>query len=594
MDDHPRPAASGCDRRFLLAALLLAAVVGVYAPTLRFGFVSFDDPVLVSENRFVRAGMSLEGVAWAFSLAPKAQTYWHPLTWLSHMADCQLWGLAPSGHHLTNLLLHATSTITLFLLLNAATGAPGRSAVVAALFGLHPINVESVAWIAGRKNLLSTLFWLLAIASHVGYSRRASPGRYLRTLALFSLGLLAKPMLVTFPIVLLLLDWWPLGRFRRAGLPVEEGGARDRPGWPGVLLEKLPLLVLAGLAYAASSRTLSAGDNLVRLTDPGLGLRAANAVVSCCRYLGKLIWPQSLIPFYPYPTALPALEVATASAALVGLTLAATWSLKRRPWGAIGWLWFLITLGPVIGLVQTGLWPALADRWAYVPAIGIFLIAAWAGHELLAAARLSTRLEVVVVISLLLLLAGRTWIQTRHWHDSSDLFRHTLAVDPDNYLGLTHLGAALLEADDPGAALPLFRRAAQVNPASAVARSGLGLALGRLGNYPAARRELEAALALRRDPSTLVNLGGLASAAGDDEVALASLREAVRLDPGNAAAHNGLGVALAEVGRLAEAAAEFRTALRLEPALAEARSNLERCDRLLGREPPAQRHPSPR
>ncbi len=569
--------------RVALALALAAAAAVPYAATVGYPFVSFDDPVLVYANSTVRQGLTWDGLRWAFGLAPKAQTYWHPLTWLSHMLDCQLFGLAAGWHHLGNVLLHAANVVGLFLLLTSLTGAPWRSALVAALLAVHPVNVESVAWVAGRKNLLSTSFWLLTVASHASWARRPSTGRYLRTAAFLALGLAAKPMLVTLPAILLLLDWWPLDRL--AAAPAGSTRRERAAAWLRLAAEKLPLFVLAALAYTLSARTLASGANIVHLTDPGLGLRLANALVSVFRYLGTLVLPTDLIPFYPYPAAIPAGRVAAAAVGLVALSALALRS--RRPWSVVGWLWFLVTLAPVSGLAQTGLWPALADRWAYVPQIGAFLVAAWAAAELVERAAVGRAGRAVVAGAVLLALAGATVLQVGRWRSNAELFGHTLAVDPDNYLGLTHLAAVELELGQPARARPLLERATRVNPASASAHGALGVALARLGELPAARRHLEQALALERSATTLASLGAVVGGQGDRELAVRLLQAAVELEPDDARWRNGLGIALAEAGRPEEALAVLEVALRLDPANPDVRHNLERCRRVAAERVPA-------
>jgi protein O-mannosyl-transferase len=566
-------------QRLLLVSVLLLATWAVYAPTLSFPFISYDDPALVSENEHVRSGLTWEGARWAFAFKPKTLTYWHPMTWLAHMLNVELFGLDAGRHHLINLALHTANVLTLFLLLDTLTGAPRRSALVAALFALHPINVESVAWVAGLKNLLSTLLWLAATAAYVAYCRRPRLDRYLLTLSVFCLGLLAKPMLVTFPATLLLLDLWPLARLGNAGAAPERGSVGTAP--LRLVIEKLPLVAVSLLSYYLSTSSLEQADNVVRLTDPGLGLRAANALVSYPEYLVKLLWPRDLLIFYPFPVTIPAWQVVGSGLLLVGMTWGALSRRRSHPYLVVGWLWFIGTLAPVIGLVQAGLWPALADRWAYVPAVGLFIAAAWAMNDLLDHLRIGRATRWTLVSTLLLTLGTCTWVQVGYWRSSSTLFQHILDVDPENYLGLTHLGAACLEADDPASALPLFRAAARVNPASAVAEGGLGVALSRLGDTASARDHLERALAIRRDPATLTNLGTLASLTGDHELALTCFAEALAMAAGDPDLHNGYGVALAEAGRVEEAAEQFRVALDLDPLDAEAEDNLRRCERLL-------------
>lgn len=406
----------------LLGGSLAILTVLAFLPSLANGFVLIDDPFYVTANREVLKGITREGLAWA--LTANVVNNWHPLTVLSHMLDVEVFGLAAAGHHLTSLLLHLASVLLLFEVLRRTTGALYRSALVAALFAVHPTRAESVAWVAERKDVLSGLFWMLALLAYVHYARRPSRGRYLLVALAMALGLAAKPMLVTLPCVLLLLDLWPLER-RELGR---------------LILEKIPLFVLSA---ASSLTTLHyQKTSLAPLEALPWDLRFANAAVSYVAYLGKAFLPRDLAVFYPFPQTIPLGQTLGAVALLAALTILAVRRVRESPWLLVGWLWFLGTLVPVIGLVQVGR-QAMADRYTYLPCIGLFLAVVWGMAELVERrAALRPALAVCAVLAVLVLTA-LTQGQVRHWQDSVTLFRHALAVTGDNELARRGLDRAL-------------------------------------------------------------------------------------------------------------------------------------------------------
>jgi protein O-mannosyl-transferase len=567
-----------------------------YLPVLDHGFVAYDDDLYVTANPRVQAGVTAEGLRWAATAVVAAN--WHPLTLVSHMLDCELYGLNPRGHYLTSLLLHVGNVLLLFAFLRRTSGATGRSAAVAALFAVHPTHVESVAWIAERKDVLSGCFFLLALAAYAGYARRPGLGRYLLVALLFALGLLAKPMLVTLPCVLLLLDVWPLGRFRRAA------SARERAK---LVLEKLPLFALSALAsvatLAAQQRALASAEILP------LDLRIANALVSYMVYLGKTFLPRHLAVFYPMPLAIPPWKVAAAGLLLAGLTAASLRLAHRAPYLAVGWLWFLGMLAPVSGLVQVGS-QAMADRYTYLPSIGLLVAVVWGAADLMAALRTrraeppprslaparddkagvsqdrgvpgrtawggtpaSTRagaarpilatvafaarpILATAACAAVLALAVAARAQTSHWRDSVSLFRHAAAVTEGNYVAHLNLAEALRQQGRPAEALPHYRAAVAARPGLASPRLALGSALRAWG------RPAEA---------------------------LPWLRSALALDSSDPRAHATLAMALDDLGREDEAIEELRRALELDPGLANARAGLDLllARKRAGRPPPA-------
>jgi len=575
------------ERTALLAGVLLfGLVLGAFLPVLSNGFVGFDDPDYVTENDHAQAGLTWESVQWAFRSAEAAN--WHPLTRLSHMLDCELFGLAPWGHHLTSLLLHAVNATLLFVVLRYMTGATWRSFAVAMLFGVHPLRVESVAWIAERKDVLSTTFWMLTLWAYARYAREqceagtegfgirpagagarsqnpASPLRhhasryYLLSLFWFALGLMSKPMLVTLPCGLLLLDYWPLGRLRLET-------AR------GLVAEKLPFFLAAaavsGVTFAVQKRGGAVIGGLP-FTD-----RLANAVISYCRYLGKLFWPVDLAAFYPGVDHWPMAAVVAAGLLLLVLSVAAIVLRHGHPYALTGWLWFLGTLVPVIGLVQVGL-QSMADRYSYVPSIGIFLALVWGAHKLTCGWRYQGVGAAVITATTALLCAGLTWQQISYWKDTESLFRHALLVTKDNYGAHHGLGMALDRQGRVDEAISQYRAALRAKGNYVVAYNNLGVDLARQGRLDEAMNQFLAALKITpgyADPHN--NIGTTLEKQGRFDEAMEHFQEALRLKPDFADAHYNLGVALGRKGRSDQAAKEFQRVLELRPNYAEAHNNL--------------------
>jgi hypothetical protein len=448
----------------LLGTALTVLTLAAWLPTLRNGFVNLDDGLYVTGNPHVRQGLTRASLAWA--LTANVANNWHPLTLLSHLLDVQLFGLDPAGHHATSLLLHLANVLLLFAVLTKMTarmtGAPGRSAAVAALFAVHPAHVESVAWVAERKDVLSALCWLLAMAAYERYARRPSPGRYLLVALAMALGLAAKPMVVTLPFALLLLDVWPLERLQL--------------GWKRLMVEKLPLFALSA---ASSLITLHyQKTSLAPLDVLPWSFRLAGAAVSYVAYLRKLFLPRNLAVFYPVPLEIPTWEILGAVTLLAAITAFSLWKARRAPWLLVGWLWFLGTLVPVIGLVQVGR-QAMADRYTYLPSIGLFLAVVWGIAELAGHRRAVLATAAAVVIAL---LAVGTWRQAGSWKDSDALYRHALAVTHGNYLAHLGLAKALAAERDWNGAAEQYRAALALRPGLVEARSGLDAMLRVIGS----------------------------------------------------------------------------------------------------------------
>jgi hypothetical protein len=480
--------------RFVLALLLSLATLAVFAQVVGFEFVDYDDNLYVTANPHVQEGLTLAGVRWAFTTFAAAN--WHPLTWISLMLDWSIGGPGPRVFHLTNLILHLANVLLLFFVLDRMTGRRRPSAVTAALFAIHPLHVESVAWIAERKDVLSTLFMLLTLVAYAGFVERPGLVRRLAVVLLFALGLMAKPMLVTLPVLLLMLDAWPL---------------RRKEPWRHLVLEKAPLLALSIATGALTFVAQRQGGTVGSLAGYPLGVRVANAVVATATYLGKAIWPTRLAAFYPHPGAsLAAWKIAGSALVLVTLTLWTIHVRRSRPYLLLGWAWYLVTLAPVVGIVQVG-WQARADRYTYIPLIGIFLGVVWAVSD-----RFAERPALVgsLASAALVMLGIGAFAQAGYWRDSETLFRHALAVTDNNSVAHNNLGTALLRRGLPSQAEEHFAEAVRIDPSFADAHSNLGVALGRQGmideailefrraldvepDHPDARRNLERALAIQ-------------------------------------------------------------------------------------------------
>jgi len=579
-------------RRWKIVAclFLVVATSAVYGDLRTHQFINYDDGVYVTDNPPVQDGLTLKGLSWAFTTLHAAN--WHPLTWLSHMLDCQLFGMHPGGHHLTSLLFHLANTLLLFLWLQRTTGALGPSFLVAALFALHPLHVQSVAWVAERKDVLSTFFWLLTMWAYVWYVESPGFRRYLLVLVCFILGLLAKPMLVTLPLVLLLLDYWPLHRWtpKRAATvsPAKKGPSRKRPSrasrdrktQQGVSIkrlvwEKAPLFALAALFSMVTIYAQKEGGAIWTLQTLPIPNRLANALVAYMSYLGQMFWPAHLAVFYPLPGHnLPIWLALAAGLALAALTFLALRQARRHSYLPVGWLWYLGTLLPVIGLVQVGK-QAMADRYTYVPLIGLFIMLAYGMADLAArwrARRFLLPVGAGVVLSALMIC---TWVQVSYWRDSISLYEHTLKVTGSNPLIQSNLGFALAAQGQMDQAIAHYGEALRLQPDLAETHNILGVALAAQGKMDQAMAQYAEALRLKPDLAEAHNNLGLALAAqGQMDQAMTQYAEALRLNPDLAEAHNNLGLALAAQGQMDQAVAQYAAALRLNPDLAKAHNSL--------------------
>jgi tetratricopeptide (TPR) repeat protein len=576
---------SGRTRRLTLAAYLAltAVTLAVFGQTVRHDFVNFDDDLYVYNAPNIKAGLTINGVLLAFT-TPHARN-WHPLTTISHMLDCQLWGLEAGGHHLTNLLLHTIAVLLLFTALRQMTGALWKSAVVAALFAIHPLHVESVAWVSERKDVLSAVFFFLLLSAYARYARAPSTGRYLLVGALFAAGLMSKAMLVTAPVILLVLDYWPLRRTTRHNTkfkaPTLVVSGRSS-AVSNLILEKVPLLALS---IGACVVTFVVQQRAVGAIPPlPLSWRMENAVVSYLIYIWQTLWPTRLAAFYPHPNDTLALwQVTLAIGLLLAITVTAVVLQSKRPYLFTGWLWYMLMLVPVIGLVQVGE-QGHADRYTYLPHVGLFLMAVWCVADVIQARRFSWRVAAATVPLVIFALAARAFIQTSFWRDSETLWSHALAVTSDNDFAHNNLGYLCLNSGQLDKAISHFEAAAMIrrgktnkhyNVGSAFVEMNLADALARKGKSDEAMVHYEQAINLEPNyGDAYYNRGNLLLAKGKIDEAIADWEKTLQLQPSDADAHTCLGNALLRKGFLNEVIAHYETALALAPEDPRPRNNL--------------------
>jgi protein O-mannosyl-transferase len=550
-------------RNVIFCLLLVVATLALYNPVNRHPFVNYDDDRYVTENPHVHNGVTWDTIAWAFTA--KEQGNWHPLTWLSHALDYQLFHQNAAGHHFTSLLIHAANAVLLFLLLIYATGRVGPSLFVAALFALHPINVESVAWVAERKNVLSTFFFFAALIAYCWYARKPDWRRYLVFTALFVFGLMSKPMIITFPFALLLLDYWPLGRI--------QGGSSGTPRiaqkpLSSLIVEKLPLLALSAASAVVTMQAQKAGGAVRSTAQFSLGVRLENALVAYATYLWKMVWPTHLAPLYPHPgNSLAAWQVVMSALMLLAVT-AAVMRFRAKRYLLTGWLWFLGTLVPVIGLVQAGD-QAMADRYAYIPLIGIFIMIAWGAGDLADSRQIGLSACFIPAACVLLALSFATYRQLGYWSSNYDLWTHALAVTDRNFIAQNNLGGALLLLGKPDEAYSHFQAAAEINPNDPMSHSNLGAYLQEHGKLLEAMEQYDRTISLTSDAgllaATYANRGTAYRKLGEDEKARDSYDQALRLNPNQSNAYLGLGELLEKQSQLDEAIHNYSRSVELRP-----------------------------
>ena len=554
------------ERPDLLILLGLAVVtLGIYAQVIGHHFITLDDLSYIEENPMVNRGVTLAGLAWAFTTFHAGN--WHPLTWISHMIDSQLFGTFAGGPLLVNALIHTANTLLLFWFLLRTTHARWSSALVAALFALHPLHVESVAWASERKDTLSTFFGLLSLIAYVRYADAPSVRRYACVAITLALGLMAKPMLVTWPFVMLLLDYWPLGRFQTSNIKHQTSVG------PGLVIEKIPLFALVTASAIVTFLAQSHGGAVRGLTEAPITLRLSNALVSYAKYVVRAFWPNDLAVYYPY-AGIPAWQIVSAAFLLIGITAFCVSRRRIRPYLMVGWLWFLGTLVPVIRLVQIG-GQTMADRYFYIPSIGLFIALVFGLTDVARSWRVAPLLGAGVALGVLLVLATLTNAQIQRWRDSFTLFEHTLAVTPPNLLIEHNLGLAMGDSGRYNEAAVHFERALQMDPTFYDALVALGATREFQGRLPEAIQYFQAAIHSQPDtPKAHVQLAHALWKQNDHQAALEEMRRASQLAPEDEDIRADFGIALELVDRLPEAIEQFREALRMNPSDAETRNNL--------------------
>jgi tetratricopeptide (TPR) repeat protein len=547
----------------LIMAFLVIATAGVYWQVKDFEFIEYDDISYVTENPYVQQGLTRDSFIWAFTATHSAN--WHPLTWLSHMLDIELYGMNPGPHHLTNVLFHIGNTLLLFLLLRRMTGAVWRSGTVAALFALHPLHVESVAWVAERKDVLSTFFWILTLLAYTRYTEKTGIKTYVPVLIWFIMGLLSKPMLVTLPFVLLLLDYWPLGRI---------GNSPQFSNLRGLLLEKIPLFIFSAISSIITFFVQQGGGAVGSLEVCPLTIRIANALIAYVAYLGKMLYPFNLSYFYPYSFKIPIWQPIAASFFIVFMFLLAIKFAKQHPYFPLGWLWYMGTLVPVIGLVQVGS-QSMADRYTYIPLIGIFILMVWGVTALVSGKAYGKTFLCTITPAVLLVLITTTYFQITYWQNGITLFEHALHAVKDNALNRNNLGVALSNKGKLDEAIGHYSRAVQISPDYADAYKNMGVALSKQGKANKAVGHYLEALRIRPNDTEALNLMGVAlEKLGKTDEAAQYYSRSLKADPRNARAHNNIATLMANQGRSDDAFLHLTEALRLDPNYEEAHYNM--------------------
>ena len=567
-------------KELLICLFIIISTMTVYWQVRHYTFV-FDDDLYVVENPHVQNGLCLKSIVWSFTAIHSAN--WHPLTWISHAADITLWGLNPGAHHLTNIFFHIINALLLFYVFKRLTDNLYQSGFVAVLFALHPLHVESVAWIAERKDLLCAFFWILTMRSYFSYVESPSVKRYLPVFMFYTLSLLSKPMAVTLPFVLLILDYWPLNRLGYKKPEQSETGFLHIT-YIYLIYEKLPLFALSLGSSIITYFAQQSGGAVVSLTTISFGVRILNALVSYNCYVSKLFWPYPLAVFYPYGEMPSVLSVISACTLLIFTFFIAIKSMKNHPYLLFGWLWFLGTLIPVIGIVQIGQ-QSMADRYSYLPSIGLSIMIAWGVPELLKKWRYKKQGIITILAMSFALMMWLTWKQVQHWKDSITLFQHAVNVTSDNELAHYNLGIALSEQGRYVEALYHHNEVLRLKPDNVNALNNSGIDFEELGMPDKAIRQYTRILQL--EPQNIpahVNMGNVMITKGKIDEAIVFYHKALKFNYINAKAHNNLGIALLKKGQFSKAIASFRQALIIKPGYLEASDNLKTTLTLLAKE----------
>lgn len=575
----------------LICLFIIITTLAVYWQLRNHEFINLDDAIYI-ENNYVKKGISLDGIKWAFSFKFKESTYWHPLTWLSLMLDYHLYGSDSGMHHFNSLIFHIVNSLLLFLVFNRMTGELWKSAFIAAIFALHPLNVESVAWATQRPNILSTMFWMLSMLAYIDYIKHTDLFRYLLALFVFIIGLMAKPAIVTLPFVFLLLDYWPLGRIQypsNVRIPIanaENLGKNQMIHTRQCLasinsmihsnirlfLEKIPFFIFSGISVFI---TISGKGWVVSTEMIPMKLRITNSLVSYMSYIGKMIWPFNLSVYYPYPKSIPVWQSIGAAFVLFCLTFLIILAIKSKPYLTTGWLWFIGTIVPLMGLVQTGLQPAIADRYAYVSFIGLYIMLAWGIPELLHRWHNSKIGLAIGSVVLLIILMMITRTQVQYWSSSITLFEHALDVNNRNYVIHNNLGVVLSEKGNVKNSIRHYSDALRIKPDFAYAHNNLGYALSIQGDVNGAIKHYHIAIKCKPDYAHAHNnLGNALTGQGKTVEAMKHYSLALKLEPDFVQIYNNLGVLLCSIGKTDDAIVHFREALRIKPDYVDARNNL--------------------
>ncbi len=539
----------------LSCTVLIVATIVVYWQVGKCDFINYDDNVYVFENSFVKSGLTSESIAWAFTSTYASN--WHPITWLSHIVDVQLFGLDPRGHHLTNVIIHVATTLLLFLLLFRVTDVAWKSFSVAALFALHPLHVESVAWVAERKDVLSAFFWFLTLFLYIEWVKNKSRILYVIILITYTLGLMSKPMLVTLPVVMLLVDYWPL---QRHIAHIENAKEKQAPGllnWMVFSLrEKIPFLLLSVVSSVTTIYAQNKGGALKTLDLFSLWQRMGNAVTSYCKYLFKTVWPTDLAIYYPFPKSIVIWQVVLSFIVLLLVTVMALNVRKRHPYFVVGWLWFLVTLIPVIGFVQVGD-QAMADRYTYIPLTGVFIASVWGFPDLK-----NKKIFSLLVTVILVVLSSVTWHQTKYWRNSITLFQHSIEATSDNYIAHNNLGIAYAGKGMYEEAIDNYIKAIEIKPNYVDAHYNLGNALYKVKYYDAAIEQYVITIEMYPEHQKAHNnLGYIYAEMGVFDNAILEYNKAIELNPYYITAYVNLGEALMRTGKINEAEVVYRKIL---------------------------------
>ena len=553
---------------FLIIIFLIVASCAAFGRIAANDFVNFDDDYYITENNQIKSGINAENIKWAFTSL--AVSNWHPLTWISHALDWSLFEANASGHHLVSLLLHIGAVIFLFLFLNKTTNNIWPAAFAAAFFALHPLRVESVAWVSERKDVLSMFFGMASLYAYAFYAESSKLYKYLLCLILFALALMSKPMLVSLPFVLMLLDYWPLGRWQKAvSVPI-----KDRYQYVcRLLLEKAPFILLAIASIIVTFWAQDKGNSIITVESLNFYQRLSNAIVSYVAYLGKIFWPADLAVFYPYESSPPQWKILASALILIVIMITVLYYIRKLPFLFVGWFWYLGTLVPVIGLVQVGK-QAMADRYTYLPSIGIAMILAWLIQFLFQRTGLRKKLLFSTATAVLCMLGFLTWMQCGYWKDSATLFNHTLRVTKDNYLAHNNLGVALSTQGITKEAIYHYNKAILIKPDYAEAYYNRGIDYNSLGHYQRAIEDYSKAIRMKPNfAATYYNRGIAYAYLGANQMAIEDYDKSINIKPDYAEAYNNRGNVYAKLGQYERATEDYNKAIQINPKYALAYSN---------------------